>query len=203
MRPLIFCLLSLTACGGSFAQRHDPSTGARKLSHEASMALEVSEEEAIEPALTKAEEIAVELGGYVVSKAQERVHVKVPAPRLEEALGKMAALGTVTRKELRAQDVSAQYTDLEIRIANLRALRVRLSALLSKATEVPQLLAIEKELGRVTMELESLEGKLRLLKNQVRFARLELRVEESVSPGPLGWVPYGVYLGVKWLFVWD
>ena len=41
------------------------------------------------------------------------------------------------------------------------------------------------------------------MKNQLTFATIAISLEESVTPGPVGWVFYGVYTGVKWLFVWD
>ena len=44
---------------------------------------------------------------------------------------------------------------------------------------------------------------MRVLENQTTFAAIHLAVDENVTPGPLGWVFYGLFLGVKWLFVWD
>ena len=63
--------------------------------------------------------------------------------------------------------------------------------------------------GRVTLEIEELRGKLRYLRDRVQDATItvwfvqEYEPPEESSPGPLGWIFYGVYLGVKWLFVWD
>jgi hypothetical protein len=48
-----------------------------------------------------------------------------------------------------------------------------------------------------------MKGKLALLESQVSLATIHLTLEKPTRPGPLGWVFYGAYRGVKWLFVWD
>jgi len=90
-----------------------------------------------------------------------------------------------------------------VRIDNLQKLRTRLQALVEKAEAVADLMALEKELARVTSDLESLEARQRVLEKDVAYSVLYVSLEEEISPGPLGWIPYGLYLGVKWLFVWD
>lgn len=71
------------------------------------------------------------------------------------------------------------------------------------ARKVQDVLEVEKELSRVTLELERLKGQMRTMKRETTYASFRLSVEEEVTPGPLGWVFYGSYKAVKWLFVWD
>lgn len=82
-------------------------------------------------------------------------------------------------------------------------MRDRLAALLERATTVEEILAVERELGRVTESLTLLEAKLAAQSTRVDFAEVRLHVEDPPSPGPVGWVFYGLFKGVKWLFVWD
>ena len=44
---------------------------------------------------------------------------------------------------------------------------------------------------------------MRVLSGRVAMATISVDLEEDVSPGPIGWIGYGIYRGVKWLFVWD
>lgn len=146
---------------------------------------------------------AESLGGYVASESSQSVTLRVPAGRLEELLAAANQAGEVTEQNIRVQDVTASYVDLKIRIDNLQRLRKRLQELVEAGSTVQEILEVEKELARVTRELEQLEGQMRVLENQVSYATLTVYFQNDISPGPIGWVFYGAYSAVKWLFVWD
>ena len=55
----------------------------------------------------------------------------------------------MTHRDIKAQDVTDEFVDLQARLKNAYAIRDRLTELLSKAA-VKEALEIEKELGRVT-----------------------------------------------------
>lgn len=141
--------------------------------------------------------------GYVSLDGPTDMVLRIPDARLDPTLDALAALGDETRREIRVADVTAAYTDLEVRLANARALQTRLQALLDQADTVADVLAVERELARVTTDVDLLEGRLRLLQNQVAFSTVRFTVHDDVDPGPLGWVAVGLYEGIKWLFVWD
>ncbi|MFN3197233.1 MAG: DUF4349 domain-containing protein [Bradymonadia bacterium] len=191
------------SAGASLAGAEPTDKKSRKLIRDADLTLEVSDEDDIEPAVKQIAEMVEPLKGYVVSQTTKSVTIKVPSDRLDEALKMIQKVGEVTRRQVRTRDVTAQYADLMIRIDNLKTLQARLKELVAQGTNVAEILEVEKELSRVTGELERLEGQMRVLNNQTDFARITVRVEESVSPGPVGWIFYGLYRGVKWLFVWD
>lgn len=175
----------------------------QKLVRNAYLTVETDDEEDFEPAIRKLAELARSLDGYVASESKTSILFKIPTTRLDEALEAVKRLGKVTNANVTVQDVTAQYVDLQIRIDNLRRLRTRLQELLIAGQNVQEVLEVEKELARVTRELEQLEGQMRLLQNQVGYATVSVDLEESVSPGPIGWIFYGTYKAVKWLFVWD
>lgn len=202
------------ACGGGYSRLPEaaPSpagavklaaTQQRKLRRNASLEMEVGDEDAIPTTLKRIEALAKENGGYTAGSTHRSITIKVPTERTEAVMDTIAGLGEITKRRLSVQDVTARFVDMELRIKNLRALRDRMQALLDKAEQVKDLLAIEKELGRITGELEAMEGQLRLLQSQTALGTIRVRVTERVSPGPLGWIPYGLYLGVKWLLIWD
>lgn len=177
----------------------------RQLVRNAALTLEVPSEDAVQQAMDRARGIVTSLDGYVAAEAPNELTLRVPNERLDEALDRLGALGEVERREVRAVDVTAEYTDLRVLLTNAQALQTRLRALLEDADTVQDVLAVERELARVTAEVERLEGRLRLLENQIDFSsvRLVVREEDRVRPGPVGWVFYGVYEAVKWLLVWD
>ncbi|MFN7135552.1 MAG: DUF4349 domain-containing protein, partial [Myxococcales bacterium] len=81
--------------------------------------------------------------------------------------------------------------------------RTRLQHLVEQAKEVKDVLAVEAELARVTEQLELHKGRMRALQNQTAYGTVEVAFEERVTPGPVGWLFYGAFRTVKWLFVWD
>lgn len=211
---ILAVLLLSTACGSAKAvYRPTPALaevsgggGApaqRLMIKRANLTLEVGDEDEFEKTGEAIEAIAKELKGYVVSRQNRNVNLRVPAPSLEAALDAIGKLGEVTYRNVSADDVTAQVTDLKVRIDNLKTLRTRLKGLVDKADQVKDLIELEKELARVTGELERLEAQERGLERDVAMSQISVHIEEDVSPGPIGWVFYGLYRGVKWLFVWD
>jgi hypothetical protein len=175
----------------------------RKFVKTAWLDLEVDDEDDFEPTISKVQEIAEGLSGYAVEVSSESITAKVPTERLDEALAAITTLAEVTHKNVRVSDVTSRYVDLQIRIANLEKVRARLQELAEQGEDVKAILEVEKELNRVTSQLEQLKGQMRMLGNQVTFATIHVSVDESVTPGPIGWVFYGAYHAIKWLFVWD
>lgn len=176
---------------------------ARKFVRTSSVTLEVDDEDDFAPTLERARDIARGMGGFIKSESTTSMSMMVPTERLDEALKLIAKLGKITSKHISIRDVTSQYVDLQIRIDNLRKMRDRLTQLLAQSKDVKDVLEVERELGRVTTELERLEGQMRVMSQQTTYASIYLRLEEEVTPGPIGWVFYGLAVGVKWLFVWD
>lgn len=159
--------------------------------------------EDVESGVREAESIATRMGGYASASSMEATTLMVPAPRLEEALGALSALGRVDHRDVRARDVTEARADLELRLANHRRARDRYLELLARASTAAEALAVEKELERITLEIERLQAALQQMGQLVQLAAVDVQFSRPVSPGPLGWVFYGLYSGVKWLFVWD
>jgi hypothetical protein len=157
----------------------------------------------------KVTEIAKRFGGYVSASSETAITIRVPAASFEEVLEAIAQIGTLADRQITGQDVTEEYYDLNIRLRNALAARNRYLELLERAQTVEEALLVEHELERVTLEIEQLRGRLRYLRDQVGYSTIavdfmeEYTPPEESSPGPLGWVFYGIYLGVKWLFVWD
>jgi len=94
-----------------------------------------------------------------------------PRARFDEALGSVEKHGDVLHRDVTAEDVTDEYADLDVRLKNARAMRDRLQQLLQNAA-VKEAIDIEKELGRVTEDIERMEGKLKLLSDQIAFSTI-------------------------------
>ncbi len=185
------------------ASANGQSTIQRRLIRNAALTLEVPDHVDYKPTLIKIRKIVESMEGYIQAETTQTMTLMIPTNELDAALAKLTALGKVLARDVSVVDVTARYVDMQIRIDNLRRLRVRLTELIAQSDDVSEILKIEKELARTTSQLERMEGQFRVLNKQTTFATIRVRLEERVSPGPVGWLFYGVGMGIKWLFVWD
>ena len=125
----------------------------------------------VDQGLAAVEKIARDNGGFLGQKRDREITVRVPRGRFETTLAAIDKVGDVLHREIQAQDVTDEHVDLEIRIKNARAMQQRLTLLLAKAN-VKDALEIEKELHRVTQELELLEGRMKVLKDKIALSTI-------------------------------
>ncbi|MCE5326168.1 MAG: DUF4349 domain-containing protein [Planctomycetaceae bacterium] len=125
-------------------------------------------------ALNKAKAMAAASGGYMQQMTSDTIVMRIPAERFDPFIAELAALGTVTRKNIEAADVTEQYADLELRLRSAKAMHDKLMSLLDKAAGVKDTLAVETEIGRVREEVERLEGLLNRLRNQVSYSTISV-----------------------------
>jgi hypothetical protein len=125
----------------------------------------------VEKGLDAVERIGRDTGGYLSARQDNAVTIRVPRDRFEEAINRIEALGDVLHRDIRARDVTDEFVDLQGRLNNAYAMRARLRELLARAA-VKEAIEIESQLGRVTEEIERLEGKLKLLRDQIAFSTI-------------------------------
>ena len=125
----------------------------------------------VEQGILAVEKIGKDSGGFLAQKGDRAITIRVPRARFEITLAAIDKVGDVVHRDIQAHDVTDEFVDLEIRIKNARAMRTRLQTLLERAN-VKEALEIEKELHRVTEELELLEGKIKLLKDKIAYSTI-------------------------------
>jgi hypothetical protein len=125
----------------------------------------------VDASLAAVERIGREEGGYLAARQDRSVTIRVPRERFDDAIERVEHLGDVTHRSVKAQDVTDEFVDLEARLKNARAMRDRLNELLARAS-VKEALDIERELARVTEEIERFEGRLKLLRDQIAFSTI-------------------------------
>ena len=152
------------------------------------------------------ERIVAQAGGFVErSTAAKDSNVwlvcRVPASQLDQIMEAVAALGDEERRSVSAFDVTEQYSDLETRLRNDLALRDRLQQLLRRATDVEDVLAVEKELNRIQSEIETMQVRFDRLKSEVELSALFITLQRKQILGPLGYAGYGLWWVFSKLFV--
>lgn len=144
-----------------------------------SITVEVNDPRAAAEEATK---VAVSLGGRI--EAQElsntgtggpegaSLTVRVPQPKLTEALDSLGGLGNVLDQSITANDVTAQHVDLQARVEALESSVARLTELMTGSATTSELIEAESALSARQAELDSLKAQLKMLGGQVDEATI-------------------------------
>src|SRR6266567_930944 len=108
----------------------------------------------------------------------------VPAKNFDETIDALAKLGKVQNEHISGQDVSAQYVDLQARLANAEAQRNAMAALLQRAQSVNDIIAIQNQLGQITQQIEQLKGQIQYLDHNTSFSTVTVNIVEAGAPAP-------------------
>ncbi|WP_105000503.1 DUF4349 domain-containing protein [Aureicoccus marinus] len=77
-------------------------------------------------------------------------------------------------KDISARDVTEEFLDVEARMKNKKELEARYQEILKKAQNVKEILEIEREINSLRSDIESMEGRLNYLKNQVSLSSIQI-----------------------------
>ena len=108
--------------------------------------------------------------------------IRVPANNFELLISNIEnGKDEIKSKNIQARDVSEEYVDIEARLTNKREYLKRYREILSKALTVKDILAIEENIRTLQEEIESKEGRLKYLSDQVAFCTLNLNLYKNVE----------------------
>ena len=140
--------------------------------------------------------------GFIVRETENYITTRIPAENTENFIGSARTLGKVESESKTGTDITDQYRDNVIRLESMKSVRNRYLALLERANTVSDMLTVERELERINTQIELLEGKIQHAQLSAEYSIITVRFREKPMPGIVGWIFYGLYRGVKWLFVW-
>jgi len=146
------------------------------------------EVENVDTSLTKLTSVVKSQGGYVsgsyrytdTSTPYLTVTFRVPAASFDAAVLALRAEGTVLSEQISTYEVTMQLVDLEARLRNLRASETALLELMSRATTVSDVLAVQTQLTSVRSDIESYDAQRASLADQVAMTTV------SVTISPIG-----------------
>ena len=110
------------------------------------------------------------------------LQIRVPSANFERLIAVLeAGSGQVIKKDLTARDVTEEYTDTEIRIQSKRDYLQRYRELVRQAKTIEEVLKIEDRIRRLQEEIESAEGRLQYLSNQISYSTLSLKISTATE----------------------
>ncbi|MCA1843177.1 MAG: DUF4349 domain-containing protein [Actinobacteria bacterium] len=149
---------------------------------------------------------AAAVGGWVQASQtggdQATVTLQVPSEKLEGVIGQIRGLGKVTTESESGDDVTAEYVDLQARIANWQAQEAVFVGLMAKAKTVPETIQIQQQLSTIQEQIEQLQGRQKYLDGHTSYSTVNLTLLEEgavakpePAPGPK---PAASTLGRAW-----
>ena len=116
--------------------------------------------------------------------------LRIPSDRLGEVSERLRQLGQVVEDTQQSEDVSEQLVDLDARLASARTTERRLVELLrSRTGTLSDVLAVERELARVRIDVERLDAETANIGRRVSYATVIIDIAEErkagLTPGPL------------------
>lgn len=161
----------------------------KKIIKDGSMSIKVKD---VEAAKKRIDNIVKTYGAYYENESFENYDTRVsyilkirsPAKQFEAFLkDSEKGEGEIIHKNINARDVTEAYVDGEIRLKSKRLFRDRYNQLLEKAGKVDDILAIEENIRTLQEEIESQEGQLKFLDDQVAYSTLEITLfyEKTLS----------------------
>lgn len=143
-------------------------------------------------------QIARRNGGFVLesSSRDERsgaLTLRIPAKRFDDTMLALRALsgqldGEVEFQDITGQDVTAEFIDLQARLDILKDRRELLLDIQAEATSTEEILRLAALIDDVQLQIESIQGRLNFLRDQVAEATIRVEVRERdvqrEDPGP-------------------
>jgi hypothetical protein len=106
-------------------------------------------------------------------RIQQTIVIRVPAANFDSLLSEILKFaGELETKYINARDVTEEFVDLQARLKTKKELEKRYLELLDRAGAVKDVLEIEREIGKLRETIESVEGRLKYLKDRVNFSSL-------------------------------
>lgn len=139
-------------------------------------------------------EIAKASNGFVINSSTNNpteaatgyITMRVPSDQKDQVVEQIKALGIkVTSEYISGTDVTDQYEDLEARRSVLEETKAKFEAIQESATEIQDLLEVQRELINIQSQLDSLEGRTRYLEQSASLSRITVNLATDELALPL------------------
>jgi Domain of unknown function (DUF4349) len=130
------------------------------------------------------------LKGYISEESQNnsdyrkenKLVVRIPAGQFDSLLNVLGThAGHFDSKSIHTQDVTEEFIDVSARLKTQRELENQYTQVLKQAKNVKEIMEVQGYLADVREKIESAEGRLRYLSNQVGFSTLTIHFYKTIG----------------------
>ena len=110
------------------------------------------------------------------------ITIRIPPARTNLMVSWLREQGMIQSENIKAEDVSEEYYDIQARLQNAKRLESRLLDMVQKNTgKLEDLILLEEKLGEVRENIEQMEGRIRNMDRLISLATLTLNVQIQSS----------------------
>ena len=106
-------------------------------------------------------------------------HIRIPAESFHLAMREVEGLAEVRLSTTNAENISAQYADVQGRLASLRTQEERILAFMAEAEKVEDLILLEQRLSEITFAIENLTATRNDMDSRLAFSTIRVFVSET------------------------
>jgi hypothetical protein len=155
----------------------------RMVTYSAHISLETTDPQAV---LNRICALAEGYRGYVAGSSRTpngaEITIRVPKDSFHSAVQQIETYGKVLNEQRTSEDMTEQFIDLRARLENLQRQEQRLREILDLAKAVDEVLQVERELGRVRGEIESLQGQVNYIERNVAMSLISVGLTTPPPP---------------------
>ncbi len=113
-------------------------------------------------------------------RIENNLQIRIAPEQLDSFLLEVERLALhVDSKSVDSRDVTREFIDMETRLAAKRATLERYREILRSAKTVSDIMAVEQQMRSLIEEIESVEGQLRYLRDQVQLSTVHLTLYQA------------------------
>ncbi len=176
-----------SASGESVAKDENIPVSDRRIIKEGEISFETSDNNETRKLINK---LVNDYKGYISQdnvtdqkyRIENRMTIRVPSEKFDDLLEKITETNKpIESKNIIATDVTEEYVDIEARLKTKKELENRYKILLNRATTVDDILKIEKQIGELRSEIESIEGRFKYLNDRISYSTLTIVFYERTN----------------------
>ncbi len=144
----------------------------------------------LDPGYTKVKAIVDKYNAYFDSdnrsqrdnEITQNMNIRVPAVKFDSILEELVDEGIyINYKNVSAEDVTDQFIDVEARLKTKKEVELRYLAILKETKKVADILEVENNLRTIREEIESFEGRMKQLNDQIAYSNINLAMYQTLE----------------------
>lgn len=131
-------------------------------------------------------------GGFVVSSNVRKqgvapygeITIRIPSKLFDKGVADLKSMGQVESEQVNGQDITEEYVDLTAQLKNLRAAEEQFLVIMKQATQINDILSVQRELTNIRGQIERIQGQMKYLEQSAKLSTISayLSTDPDVLP---------------------
>jgi hypothetical protein len=164
----------------------------RKIIRNATLTLKAREDQNVTDLYAQLVEYCDSVGGYEFGSdinhtelySSVQAVLKLPPEKLNDFMLYVGENAIVLNSKIDTEDVTAEFYDLQTRLDTKRRSLESYYALLEGAGSTSEIVSLQRTIDGITEDIESIQGRLRVLNSRVDMATVTLTIHRNNEPEP-------------------